>query len=204
TISYDGAGITTPTTITSTSTGSFTGSITVPSSAAGPHTVKATDASSNSASASFTVTITSKLMDIGRASTSTTVNISVNNFTAKSGITISYDGAGITTPTTITSTSTGSFTGSITVPSSAAGPHTVNATDASSNSASASFTVTITSKLTVTTQDMVGNAITGFSMILKQAGTTVATGFTPVSFTLNNTLQYTLTARGFGSYVFDH
>src|SRR2546426_2700420 len=61
-----------------------------------------------------------------------------------------------------------------------------------------------TSTLTVTTQDMVGNIKTGFSMILKQAGTTVATGFTPVSFTLNNTLQYTLTARGFGSYVFDH
>jgi len=61
-----------------------------------------------------------------------------------------------------------------------------------------------TSTLTVTTQDMVGNIKTGFSMILKQAGTTVATGFTPVSFTLNSTLQYTLTARGFGSYVFDH
>src|SRR2546428_11940711 len=61
-----------------------------------------------------------------------------------------------------------------------------------------------TSTLTVTTQDMVGNIKTGFSMILKQAGTTVATGFTPVSFSFNNTLQYTLTARGFGSYVFDH
>src|SRR5207245_1254982 len=136
--------------------------------------------------------------------TGTTVNISGNNFAANSGITISYDGAGITTPTTITSTSAGSFTGSITVPSSAAAAPTINKTTASSNSASASFTVTITSKLTVTTQDMVGNAITGFSIILKQAGTTVATGFTPVSFTLNNTLQYTLTARGFGSYVFDH
>src|SRR5256712_3212690 len=61
-----------------------------------------------------------------------------------------------------------------------------------------------TSTLSVTTQDTSGNIKTGFSMILKQAGTTVATGFTPVSFTLNNTLQYTLTARGFGSYVFDH
>src|SRR2546428_3383106 len=213
TISYDGAGITTtPTTITTDSTGSFTGSITVPtSSGAGTHTVKATDASNHPASAQFTVaTIPVATISLNPSSgpTGTTVKISGSNFVANSGITISYDNAGITTtPTTITSTSTGSFTGSITIPSSsAAGSHTVKAIDASSNSASAQFTVmtTTTSTLTVTTQDMVGNTITGFSMILKQAGTTVATGFTPVSFTLNNTLQYTLTARGFGSYVFDH
>src|SRR5439155_26826795 len=39
----------TPATIPTDSTGSFTGSITVPSSAAGTHTVKATDSSTNSA-----------------------------------------------------------------------------------------------------------------------------------------------------------
>src|SRR5207245_5505973 len=48
------------------------------------------------------------------------------------------------------------------------------------------------------------NIKTGFYMVLKQAGTTVATGFTPADFTLNSGVQYTLTARGFGSYVFDH
>src|SRR5947209_14443234 len=59
----------------------------------------------------------------------TTVTVTGKNFAANSGITISYDGAGITTPTTITTNSTGGFIGSITVPSSAAGPHTVKATD---------------------------------------------------------------------------
>src|SRR5256712_7531928 len=149
TISYDNAGIaTTPTTITTTSTGSFTGSITIPSSSiAGSHTVKATDASANSASAQFTVTTTpvpAISLNPTSGPTGTTVNISGSNFAANSGITISYDNAGIaTTPTTITTTSTGSFTGSITIPSSsAAGTHTVKATDASANSASASFTVT--------------------------------------------------------------
>src|SRR5256712_7097515 len=150
TISYDGAAMTTnPGTITTDSTGAFSGSITVPlSSAAGAHTVKATDASNHPASASFTVTTGTPAAAISLNPTSgptgTTVNISGSNFAANSGITISYDNAGIaTTPTTITTTSTGSFTGSITIPSSSiAGSHTVKATDASAKSASASFTVT--------------------------------------------------------------
>src|SRR3989449_10305180 len=58
--------------------------------------------------------------------------------------------------------------------------------------------------LHVSSQDTNGNIKTGFYMVLKQAGTTVATGFTPADFTLNSGVQYTLTARGFGSYVFDH
>src|SRR2546428_690419 len=58
--------------------------------------------------------------------------------------------------------------------------------------------------LHVSSQDTSGNIKTGFYMVLKQAGTTVATGFTPADFTLNSGVQYTLTARGFGSYVFDH
>src|SRR2546428_436710 len=152
TISYDGAAMTTnPGTITTDSTGAFSGSITVPlSSAAGPHMVKATDASNHPASASFTVTTGTPAAAISLNPTSgptgTTVNISGSNFAANSGITISYDNAGIaTTPTTITTTSTGSFTGSITIPSSSiAGSHTVKATDASANSASAQFTVTTT------------------------------------------------------------
>src|SRR3989475_788425 len=150
TISYDGVAMTTnPGTITTDSTGAFSGSIIVPlSSAAGAHTVKATDASNHPASASFTVTTGTPAAAITLNPTSgptgTTVNISGSNFAANSGITISYDNAGIaTTPTTITTTSTGSFTGSITIPSSsAAGTHTVKATDGSANSASASFTVT--------------------------------------------------------------
>src|SRR3989475_4931604 len=144
TISYDGSAITTtPTTITTDSTGGFTGSITVPSSGAGPHTVKATDAAAHTAPSQFTVTTPSIALNPSSGPTGATVNISGSNFVPNSGIMISYDGSAITsTPTTITATSTGSFTGSITIPSSsAAGPHAVKARDASSNSASAQFTV---------------------------------------------------------------
>src|SRR5437016_13037321 len=38
----------------------------------------------------------------------------------------------------------------------------------------------------------------------KPAGTTVLTGFTRADCSLNSGEQYTLTARGFASYVFDH
>src|SRR2546422_4687080 len=101
TISYDNATITTtPATITTDSTGSFTGSITVPSSAAGTHTVKATDAAAHPASASFTVTTTPVAtisLNPTSGPTGTTVNISGSNFAANSGITISYDNNAIAT-----------------------------------------------------------------------------------------------------------
>src|SRR5207249_3666368 len=101
------------------STGGFTGSITVPSSIAGLHTVSAQDASSNSASAQFTVTTPAITLNPTSGPTGTTVNISGSNFVANSGITISYDNNAIATnPVIITTDSTGGFTGSITVPSS--------------------------------------------------------------------------------------
>src|SRR5439155_549682 len=114
----------------------FSASFTVPSSSsAGAHTVQATDTSGNSASAQFTVTtgtITPSIsLNPTSGTTGTAVTVSGSNFAPNSGITITYDGAGIaTTPTTITTTSTGSFSGSIIIPSSSsAGSHTVKATD---------------------------------------------------------------------------
>src|SRR3989475_1972741 len=210
-ITYDNNPIaTTPTPITTTSTGSFTASITVPSpSNPGSHTVNATDASSNSASAQFTVTTPSISLSPSSGPAGTTVNISGSNFVANSAISITYDNNPIaTTPTLITTTSTGSFTASITVPSpSNPGSHTVNATDASSNSALAQFTVTTTttSKLTITTQDSVGNTKTGYYVALQRSGNTIATGFSPVTFTVNNNLLYSVAPdSGFGAYAFDH
>src|SRR2546422_811720 len=148
TVTYDNTAITTnPATVTTTSTGSFSATITVPASTAGGHTVSATDASSNSASAQFTVT-TTPVATITLNPTSgpagTSVTVTGSNFAASSAITIKLDGTNLTTtPTNITTISTGSFTASVTIPSSAtAGAHTVSATDASGKSASASFTVT--------------------------------------------------------------
>src|SRR2546426_870701 len=146
-VTYDGTTvITNPAIITTNSSGGFSATFGVPSpSNPRSHTVNATDSSSNSASAQFTVTTPAITLNPTSGPTGTTINISGNNFVANSVVTISYDNAGIaTTPTAITATSTGAFTGSITVPSSSsAGGHTVKATDGSSNSASASFTVTI-------------------------------------------------------------
>src|SRR2546427_2189696 len=202
TISYDNAGITTtPTTITSTSTGSFTGSITVPSSIAGPHTVKATDASNHPASAQFSV-MTTPVATISLNPTSgptgTAVNISGSNFVANSGITISYDNNAIATnPVIITTDSTGSFTGSITVPSSAAGSHTVNATDASSNSASAQLTVTTpsislspSSGPTGTTVNISGsNFVANSAVTISYDGSAITT--TPTAITTTSTGSFT-------------
>src|SRR3989441_445340 len=73
-----------------------------------------------------------------------------------------------------------------------------------SNEASAR-TATTTSTLTVTTQDSKGNAITGLYVELSQGATIIATGYSPVNFTLNNGIQYSVAPDpGFGSYTFDH
>src|SRR5207245_8619241 len=74
----------------------------------------------------------------------TTVTVTGINFKGNTAITTTYDGVAITTnPATVTSTSTGGFTESITIPStSTAGSHTVSAKSSGSNLASATFTVT--------------------------------------------------------------
>src|SRR3989475_9679182 len=73
----------------------------------------------------------------------TTVTVTGTNFSHNSAITaVTYDGTTvITTPAIITTNSTGGFSATFAVPSSTAGLHTVSAQDASSNSASAQFTV---------------------------------------------------------------
>src|SRR2546422_9609298 len=60
------------------------------------------------------------------------------------------------------------------------------------------------STLTVTTQDSQGHTITGYNVVLTQGGTTVASGFSPVTFTLTSGTQYSVSASSFGTFVFDH
>src|SRR3989441_6074240 len=147
TISYDGTTVaTTPGSITTDLSGGFSATFTVPASTAGSHTVNAKDAASNSASAQFTVTTPSVSLNPTSGPTGTSVTVTGSNFVANSGITVKLDGTNLaTTPATITTTSTGGFTASITILStSAAGLHNVSATDASANSASAQFNVPAT------------------------------------------------------------
>src|SRR5207245_9086474 len=61
-----------------------------------------------------------------------------------------------------------------------------------------------TSQLTVKTQDTSGAPLTGYYTELSQNGVTVANGFTPATYTLNNGQSYDLTVSGFGSCSFDH
>jgi hypothetical protein len=71
----------------------------------------------------------------------TTVTVTGTGYAAASRITLKYDVATVTTvPAIVTTNSIGSFTATFVVPVSSPGLHTVTATDASSNTASATYT----------------------------------------------------------------
>jgi hypothetical protein len=142
TVKFDGTAQTTsPSTITSSSGGSFTATFTIPFSTVGDHTVKAIDASSNQASATFTV-IPSIMIFPTSGPVGTIVTVSGQGFAASSKITITYDGAQQTTSPAVSSNTVGSFISTaFAVPPSSIGGHMVSATDSKGNSASATFTV---------------------------------------------------------------
>lgn len=59
-----------------------------------------------------------------------------------------------------------------------------------------------TSHLTVTTQDTAGRVITGYYTVLSSSGAQLATGFTPVVFTLNDSQTYTVDVQNYGDMHF--
>ena len=60
------------------------------------------------------------------------------------------------------------------------------------------------STLTVISGDMNGNVITGYYTVLYQGSSVVETGFSPATFTLNNSQNYTVQVQDYGTFVFDH
>jgi hypothetical protein len=124
--------------------GNFTNNnFTLPNIAGGTHTLKAQDASGNSATASFTV---SSFMSISPTSgpSGTTVTIKGNGYLPSTPITVNVNGAKIlTNNTSLLSDATGSFTTTFAMPQSAAGAIPISATD-STNTGSANFTITAT------------------------------------------------------------
>ena len=107
------------------------------------------------------------------------VIVSGTGFAASSIITITYNGNGITYPT---SNGVGSFAAMFAVPSSVPGIYTVQATDGSGNTAYASFTVTSgitlspTSGVVGTTVTVSGSSFAASSTItIKFAGATQTT-----------------------------
>jgi hypothetical protein len=139
---------------TTSSSGSFSGTFTVPTGTAGVYTVAATDSFSNSANATFTLTpqivLTGGSLGAASGYVGDTVTITGTGFAATSNIgTHTYDGAALTlSPATPQTNSSGGFTATFTVPASAAGGHTVLVTDGATNSASA--TLTVNPKITLT------------------------------------------------------
>ena len=68
-----------------------------------------------------------------------------------------------------------------------------------------SATATGTSVLKVTTQVNGGGSIAGFyTVVMLKNGNTVATGYTPAHFVLNDSQTYFVEVQGFGSYYFQY
>jgi hypothetical protein len=145
---FGGSAVTLSGTTSTAAGGSFSGStFTVPSglsvSTAGAHPVVFQAGTWVSPSQTFTITPTVSLSPT-TGHVGDTVTISGSGFAASSALTVKYDGTTQTTsPASPTTTSAGVVSSvTFTVPASVAGSHTVSVTDASSNSASATFTVT--------------------------------------------------------------
>lgn len=120
------------------SVGNFSTSFTVPSGNSGSVTVTATDASSNSATASYNVLSPKITVKAATGNVGKSVTITGTGFLPSATITLAYDGA---TVSSATSNSTGGFSAAFDIPASPAGANTINATDGT-DSATATFTVT--------------------------------------------------------------
>ncbi|MDG6996406.1 MAG: YncE family protein, partial [Nitrososphaerota archaeon] len=62
----------------------------------------------------------------------------------------------------------------------------------------------VTSTLTVQTIDTNGDQIPGYYTVLFESGQPVTTGFSPMTFVLNNGESYAVQVQNYGNYVFDY
>lgn len=133
TIEFDG----TPVTSTaSNSGGNFTATFPIPNTTAGSHVITATDGT-NTLNSPFAVT--PKISEIPVAGPGgRSVNLTGSGFAADSSVTINFNGSSVQSAMT---SSQGSFSVSYTVPSLSNGKYTVESTDGSGNSATATFTI---------------------------------------------------------------
>jgi hypothetical protein len=139
----------------------------------------------------------------------TQVTVTGSNFPPSSQVSVTYAGGAVaTSPSSVTTSSSGAFTATFAVPSwSNSGPNIVRATDAQGISAVATFTDTSVQSqqtLTINSQSTTGSQATGFWTTLSQNGQTVATGFTPVQFQVATGQQYVVTVSNYGQWTFDH
>jgi hypothetical protein len=118
------------------------------------------------------------------ASTSTAMTIWGGDVYAVSSSTSSTTSTTSTTSTSMSTTST--------------------STSATSTSTTTSITSAASSQLNVATQNTAGAPLANYWTQLWQNGVTVASGYTPASYTLVNGQLYTIEADGYGSCAFDH
>ena len=144
TVEFDSTAVpTTPSTVLSLGTGTFSATFAVPASTVGNHTVSAVDSGAD-AFTTFVVTVPSIIATPSNGIVGSSVSVSGSNFAPNSIIVLEFDSTVLTTsPATITTSPTGSFSASFTVPTSSPGNHNVIATDdsANQNSAQTAFTV---------------------------------------------------------------
>ena len=150
TIYFDTASVGTATT---NATGSFTNNtFAIPSTSRGSHTIKAQDASSNYATATFSVAHKITITPTSGAP-GMTVTVNGSGFDASKPLTIKYNAAAVTTtPATVNTDATGSFTASFTVPAGVAGTYAVEVSDGT-YTASTNFTITINITLSTITSE---------------------------------------------------
>jgi acyl-CoA hydrolase len=152
------------TTTSTNANGTFTATtFAVPSTSRGTHTVKAQDASSNQATATFTVS-TKITINPTSGPSGTTVTVTGTGFAVGQTVTIKYNNALVTTnPPTVNTGSTGGFTATFSVPVLAAGTYEVSASDATST-ATANFQsttdATISPVTTTSAPGYVGGTVT--------------------------------------------
>ncbi len=134
TVSIDGMTITTGST---TSTGSFSMSLTIPQGAGGYHTVNVVDSGGNTGVITYNIT---KSLSVNPSAATVGAQVTINGsaFAASSSVALTLDGASLTS---LTSSINGSFTYSLTIPQNTGGSHTLTATDAMGNTTSTTFTI---------------------------------------------------------------
>ena len=172
-------------------TGNFSNvAVTIPAISGGTHNFKVQDASLNSVTKSFTVTA---ILTISPTTgpIDTTVGITGKGFLASSPVSVTYDGAKVTTLSSLTSGADGSINTSFKIPASASGNHVIEVSDGTST-LDANFTTSSISAINVTSGP-VGTSVTANGSGFKNKGN--------ITFTYNNAQIWTTTADTHGSFT---
>jgi hypothetical protein len=131
--------------------GSFSTTMVIPSASRGSHTIKAKDDNFNSATATLTIGHKITVNPSTNLKAGDTLTISGSGFDASKTMTITWGGVVITTnPVTVTSSTTGGFAASITVPGTKAGSYPVAVSDGA-NVATDTVTIVATTAISQTT-----------------------------------------------------